>query len=262
MATLSQPAGDDRVSIGTILGRAFGVIGNRPLATLGVAFLLGALPSQLITMALMSAIDRGQAFSAGWIMTSLGSYVIALIASVVVQAAMMHTTLAYARGEPSSIGTSLAVGLRRFLPLLGLSILFGLGIAFGFMLLIVPGIILLVMWSVAAPALVVENVGVLEAFGRSRVLTKGHRWKIFGLEFLLLILLYLLMGVSGVILVMAMGPEGFAAGGRLSMAFTLYSVIVSTVVTAVWCTVQASLYVSLRNAKEGPQLESLADVFA
>ena len=51
------------------------------------------------------------------------------------------------------------------LPLIAVSILAGLGIGIGFLLLIVPGLILLTFWSLVAPVTVIEQPGVFGAFG-------------------------------------------------------------------------------------------------
>jgi hypothetical protein len=59
-------------------------------------------------------------------------------------------------------------------------ILAGIAIAIGFVLIIVPGLILLTIWAVIAPSIVVEDKGVFEAFGRSRELVRGHGWQVFG----------------------------------------------------------------------------------
>jgi hypothetical protein len=59
-------------------------------------------------------------------------------------------------------------------------ILAAIGIAIGFVLLIVPGLILITIWAVVAPAIVVEDAGVIGAFGRSRELVRGHGWPVFG----------------------------------------------------------------------------------
>jgi len=84
----------------------------------------------------------------------------------------------------------------RVWPLLGASILAGLGVAVGLVFLIVPGLILLTWWALIPPAIVLENKGVFESFGRSRELVRGHGWNVFGV----LIITYLLSAViSGVI---------------------------------------------------------------
>ena len=46
--------------------------------------------------------------------------------------------------------------------------------------LIVPGLILITIWAVIAPSIVVEDQGVIEAFGRSRELVRGNGWNVFG----------------------------------------------------------------------------------
>jgi hypothetical protein len=70
------------------------------------------------------------------------------------------------------------------LPVLGTLFLAGfmaaIGIFFGTVLLIVPGLYLLTIWAVISPAIVVERRGVFDAFGRSRQLVRGNGWKVFG----------------------------------------------------------------------------------
>ena len=66
-----------------------------------------------------------------------------------------------------------------FWPLVGASILAGIGIGIGFILLIIPGLILLVIWAVVAPVIVLERPGVFAAFGRSRALVRGTGWNVF-----------------------------------------------------------------------------------
>jgi hypothetical protein len=68
--------------------------------------------------------------------------------------------------------------------LIGAGILAGLGIAIGFVLLIVPGLILLTWWCLIAPVIVLEHKGVGESFGRSRELVRGHGWTVFGIVIL------------------------------------------------------------------------------
>src|SRR5207302_7500833 len=96
------------------------------------------------------------------------------------QAVILHAAFQDMRGRAVNLGESLSVGLRRFLPIIGASILLSLGAAVGMLLLIVPGLILLTMWYVAIPACVVEELGPARSLGRSSELTRGNRWKIFG----------------------------------------------------------------------------------
>jgi hypothetical protein len=79
-------------------------------------------------------------------------------------------------------------------------ILAGIAIAIGFVLIIVPGLILLTIWAVIAPSIVVEDRGVFEAFGRSRDLVRGHGWQVFGavvLAFLIVFVVGLVASIVG-----------------------------------------------------------------
>jgi hypothetical protein len=73
--------------------------------------------------------------------------------------------------------------LQAVTPVLGALILVGIvagvGIVIGFVLLIVPGLILITIWSVAAPVVMLERPGVFAALARSRELVRGNGWQVF-----------------------------------------------------------------------------------
>jgi hypothetical protein len=84
-------------------------------------------------------------------------------------------------------------------PVLGRLLLAGLlaavGIGIGFLLLIVPGLVLLTLWSLVIPVIVLERSGVLASFGRSRELVRGHAWRVFAIVVLLGIAQALVSGI-------------------------------------------------------------------
>jgi hypothetical protein len=84
------------------------------------------------------------------------------------------------------------------LQLMAVSVLFGIGIAIGFVLLIIPGLILLVMWSVVAPVTVLERPGIFAAFTRSRDLVRGNGWPVFGVIFVVGITVFVVALAAGV----------------------------------------------------------------
>ena len=96
-----------------------------------------------------------------------------------------------------------------FWPLAGVSILFGLATAVGFLLLIIPGLILTVIWSVVAPVTVLERPGVFAAFGRSRDLVRGNGWNGFGV-IVLVFLSVLVVSIAAALLAASLGTVGRA----------------------------------------------------
>lgn len=263
MATVMESG--DEMSVGRVFTRGFGVIADNPVTVLGVAFLLGALPSLVLNLLerplLTSAMDRYQTIGGGAISILGGLFGLGLMA--LVQGSLVRATLAYVRGERATIGECIGASLSVVLPLIGLIIVMVVGVFIGFMFLIVPGVILYVMWSVASPALVAERTGVFGALGRSRELTRGARWKVFGIEVILIVAYYIFMGVIGAALVFAVGTnlQALPATG-LPIGWILATIVMSTVVNTVWSTIQAALYVELRNWKEGLPEQALEDIFA
>ena len=260
---------EGRLSIGAVLSGAFSTIGSNPLATLGLSFVLGVLPSLLFSYFLTGPISSASTVALlgtpGGIALYLGSLALMIICAMLVQATLVRVTVAHALGESASLGSSLGMAMAKILPLLGLTILMVLGLAAGTLLLVIPGIILYFMWIVASPALVAEDIGIIEAFGRSRALTSGHRWKIFGLMLVVGVIMWILSAVVGVVVLATGGTAGLlnsAATGTLPVGFMILTAVVNTFSTAFSSTTIARLYVELRIAKEGPMTDALADVFA
>ena len=80
-------------------------------------------------------------------------------------------------------------------PLVVAGILAGLGITVGLILVIVPGLFLLTIWSVIAPVIVIERAGAIESFGRSRELVRGSGWQVFGVIVALFLLQFVVTAV-------------------------------------------------------------------
>lgn len=270
MATSIDGASDRSVSIGRIFSRAFGTMGGNPITVFGISFVFGAVPGVLINYVAQSLGYSQQNLTTGVISPILFftilavTLVLGVVFAMLSQGALVRATIAHSEGREASFGDCAMTGLRVVVPLFLLGILLGLGVTFGFLLLIVPGIILYLMWAVAAPALVVERTGVIEAFGRSSYLTSGARWKIFGLGLIMLVIYWIFSAISGVVIVSIYGLQGMVAATQqgLPIGFLLVSAVISTIVTAIVATVQTSLYVELRNWKDGPDTEALSEIFA
>jgi hypothetical protein len=266
MATAAYELEGRDVSIGRVFNRAFGTIGSNPVATLGIAFLFGALPATLIGYGSQYLQRGGVAFIGFWtsVAIALLGVVLSIAFAMLTQGALVRATIAHSEGRKAGFAESAQAGLAVVVPLLLLSIGSGLGIGVGMILLLVPGIILYVMWSVAAPALVEENLGIFQAFGRSNELTSGARWKIFGLELVALVGYWIFSAaVAAVAFAMFGGVRGMAAtaAGGFPISYYILTAVANTLSSAVWGVIQTSLYVELRNWHEGPPTHALAEVF-
>ncbi|HSS04953.1 MAG TPA: hypothetical protein VLK89_07185 [Solirubrobacterales bacterium] len=128
------------------------------------------------------------------------------------------------------------------LPLIGAGLLAGIAIGIGFIFLIVPGLILLTIWSVIAPVIVVERTGVIEAFGRSRELVRGNGWQVFGVIVVVILIVIVVQGILGAI---AVGIQDTA------LLRIIFNVIGSTVTEPIAALVAAVIYFRLREIKQG-----------
>jgi hypothetical protein len=136
--------------------------------------------------------------SLGGIAGALIGAVISFAATYVVQASLIKAVQDVRDGRVDlDLGETVRAAGPYILPVIGASILAGIGIAIGFILLIVPGLILLTYWSLIVPFIVLEGAGVFDSFGRSMRTVRGYAWRVFGtyvLVFLILIAFAIVLG--------------------------------------------------------------------
>ena len=117
-----------------------------------------------------------------------------------------------------SLGASIRFAVSRLLSIWALSIIVGIIVVLGIIALIVPGIILAIMFSLALPVLLIENKGVTESMGRSRQLV-SHRWaKTFG-TFLVLGIIVLIASLIFSAITAPLGFIGPVVNGILSALY-------------------------------------------
>src|SRR5207249_9684911 len=118
------------------------------------------------------------------------------------------------------------------------AVLVGIVAAVGFILLVIPGIILLVFLSVSIPALIVENARGRLAMRRSWNLVKGHFWHVLGV----IVVTFLITGVISSVL--------SAIGGSNRVASTILSTVAQIIVAPFSALVTVLLYLDLRARTE------------
>jgi hypothetical protein len=83
--------------------------------------------------------------------------------------------------------------------LLAISIIFAVGVMIGFVLIIVPGLMLITFWCVVVPVEVLERPGVFASFSRSRELVRGNGWNVFGVIVIVYVAVLAISLLAGIV---------------------------------------------------------------
>lgn len=157
------------------------VLKNNPVTILLLPilyyFTLSMVAGSLLILVFIGAITKSPIIIALLVLISIAiiGLVIALFAG-----SFFITAVKSAKSEKIEVGDVLRIGFKRLLPYWGLTILYGLAIFFGFLLFIIPGIIIAARGSLASIAFFEENLGAVDSLKRSFALTKGHTIEMLG----------------------------------------------------------------------------------
>ena len=120
--------------------------------------------------------------------TVLGNLFLGYFAIPLTSAALIFAIAEIYLGNQPTLGQSFRDGLSRLLPLLGTMILYTLAVMGGFLLLIIPGLIIMLWFYLFQQIVVLERKAGSKALGRSRELMKGNLSKVIAVGFLVLLL--------------------------------------------------------------------------
>lgn len=188
--------------------------------------------------------------------TFVGAFVVILGFQYFLTAVLVHATLQYLDGHKPAFLGSLMQGLRRIVPIVGVAIITTLLVWVGAIFFLVPGIIIGVMLSLTIPVVMVEGLGILPSLSRSRALTKGARWQLFGM---------FVVAVVGSVVIAVIVKLPFDLLATPSSVMAIIGEVVGFVVqlgtTVFLAVLLAVAYHDLRVAKEGVSTAQLASVF-
>jgi hypothetical protein len=146
-----------------------------------------------------------------WALGSFGAFIgiiLTLFGAFLLQAALVKAVQDVRDG---TVDLDLRGTIAAALPFVGsvavASILAAIGIGIGFVLIIVPGLILLTFWSLLVPEIVIGGSGALDSFGRSWRTVRGYGWNVFGTLVVVWIIMIVLEIVLSVILLAL--PQGW-----------------------------------------------------
>lgn len=245
--------------IGRVLGDSFAIFGRNFILCLGLAIIFSGIPSVLIQWWTLSSIGSvnpadTEQFGAAPYLTLIG-FIVSFVLSSILQAALTRASIEDLNDERPTFGDCLSTALAVMFPVMAIAFLVTIGAGLGLILLIVPGVILWLRWSVSIPVQVNEKLGVTGSMSRSAELTKGSRWPLFGLYVVLIIVIYALQIALGLGLALLTSMFGFIAALAVIGFVSSISTIAMSIAAAV-------AYIELRLIKEGTDVKDLAEIFA
>lgn len=167
------------------------------------------------------------------------------------EAALAFGVVRHLRGGHAGFMESFIQFVRRIVPASVIAVIVAVVTGVGFMLFVVPGVVLTMILWVAAPAVVVERGG-LRALSRSAELTRGFKGQIFGLALILVLFQVVLATIAGMV--------STAITTSSLLAWTM-SQAVGLVLSGIWATAVAVTYHDLRVLREGVDTRTVSRVF-
>ncbi|WP_037044355.1 hypothetical protein [Pseudonocardia halophobica] len=200
-----------------------------------------ALPALIIGALIAVIVAAG----GGWVGVAIGgglSLIIVVAVSLLAQGASVYVVTRQAAEQPVGAGEALSFAARRALPLLGWGILAGILVFIGFLLLVIPGIYLSVVFVASLTGVIMyERAGI----GRTFELVNREFWGTFGRLVTFAIAAAVYSGIISAIVSTFTDPN--------SLSRSIIVNILTLPVTLAAAGVAVVTYASLRN-KENPQV--------
>ena len=263
--------------VGSVLARGFTILFHN-IIPFGLLAILFSAPFFVFVMVAVPLVI-GEAMNqesinttSFWVVSVSGIFLYVLL-YLLFNATLVYGTIRELRGSRARLRECIVRGLGLVLPVIVVAILmwlamvltaivsiFGVGFVGGLVgapfiaipaFLISEAIVVTILW-VAIPATVVERPGVLRSLRRSAQLTKGSRWRVFGIIVILFVITIVVSAIEG--LLAGAATESQIVGSVLSW-------IVIAFFSALYAVVSAVSYHDLRIAKEGGDAEQIAAVF-
>lgn len=279
--------GGESFSVARVFSRSFGILGRSFIPYLALALLIYSIPAALSDYFIVSYGGDRSDLRFGvvrWVLLSGLQIPVLAGAGAVLQAAVTRATVERLASRPAMFADALGAALRHappvlaivliqclamlmagafmLLPIFGLASIMtpmALGVAgsligiTAIVLVALPGVLLYTLWIAAIPAYVTERTGISAAFGRSRELTRGARFRIF------LILLPVIAGIYG--LEFAVSHIVWELVSYAELPYLLILSAFAALTSAILAVVIACIYVELRDAKEGVDPGELVAIF-
>jgi hypothetical protein len=226
------------------------------LFPLGALWAICFVLLELLLMELFDAQQDATGVIAAY--TMLGSSWGLIPVWAILNAAAMHASFQNLMGRRPSAIASLFLAMSAFASLVTIQVLYYFAMILGLILLIVPGLIVTVRWSMAIPARMIEGKTVMGGLSRSAQLTRGYGWPVFAVIVISYGANYLFALAISAVTAAIDATDGtttfFSSQG-------LGQIITGPIAVIVIAASTAATYCELRVSKEGIGPEALASVF-
>jgi len=199
-----------RFDVGQVISETFSTYGRHAGVLLGSAVVIFGI------IGLINAF----LYDEGGLIYTLIIQILNLLGTAIFTGMVVKVVQAEREGTSTSVGEMFESVTHVLGALVGNSILKAIAVGIGFFLLIIPGIFLATIWAVTSPAIVVERVGVIDAFSRSWELVRDHFWPVLGAY------------VLGFLIVFGISLVAGAIGVALGLAGLIILVIIASIVSA------------------------------
>jgi hypothetical protein len=247
-----------RYEIGRVIERTFGVIAHNFIPFSIFSLVLIGLP--MLGFGLLSrayGLDNAANWQPSYFIFFLVGIVLWMMVNVILQGALLRGAIDDLSGGKADMRTMLESGLRNSPKLFAIGLLIFIMCCFAVLGLIVGAFFVAVLFAAAAPAAVAEGRGVFDSLGRSIKLTRNHRWAIFGLSVIFMVMILLFFGiVSAVIL-----GVGYGLGLDILTVRVFLDPPVTALEIMVITAAYAAQYHELRTAQEGVGDRAVESVF-
>lgn len=256
MTTTTQHRSDEALGVGGIIGESFSILLKNFIPVILLA-LTPMLLSTAISGAMVGAdvalgIADPDFSSSSSILTWSLTIILQIVFYGLTTALLVQLAYDAKLGRPIQIGRYVSPALRAAIPIAILMVISSILIGIGTVALVIPGLWVYAVFSVVAPAVVIENAG-FGGLGRSASLTKEYRWPIVGAIILIGICTAIINMIGGFLAAMLV-----AAGDWLMII--AFSALTSLGAGLTGISV-ALIYARLREIKEGVSVDQIASVF-
>lgn len=226
------------LSIGELLSQTWGCLRRDFLSFFMVFAVVGVILGVLTTVAgylinvpkLPASPTQSQLLS--YESAELSLVLVAVVLALVIVPVAAGTAVKMAsdsiEGRRVDVRGDVKLAASKLLRLWALELLVGVIVFLGVIALVVPGVILAIMFSLAVPVLMIENMGVRESMGRSRKLVAKRWLKTFAFLLILGVAIAILTLIASFVGAL-FGPGRTIAAELISALYTPLSVIGVTV---------------------------------